>query len=167
MLVTCTHGMTVTCTMFSASSPPLLLPCWSYVQILLQVQQMSSMPQQQQYKGLVDALRRIPQQEGGVRVRHTAAHTSAHQTHMPQRSSLMQRLHSAMCCRIAARLQPICTSSTALCITAMRLIILTAATRISMLTLTTPSCGYRCCCKCCDAGSAAQLIDAVVLLEGL
>ena len=45
--------------------------CWCVcfcAQILLQVQQMSSMPQQQQYKGLLDALRRIPQQEGGVKV---------------------------------------------------------------------------------------------------
>jgi hypothetical protein len=42
---------------------------WGCVlQILLQVQQMSSMPQQQQYKGLLDALRRIPQQEGGLKV---------------------------------------------------------------------------------------------------
>jgi hypothetical protein len=37
-------------------------------QILLQVQQMSSMPQQEQYRGLVDALRRIPQREGGIQV---------------------------------------------------------------------------------------------------
>lgn len=34
---------------------------------------MSSMPQQQQYKGLLDALRRIPQQEGGVKVSRVAA----------------------------------------------------------------------------------------------
>jgi hypothetical protein len=31
------------------------------------------MPQQQQYKGLLDALRRIPQQEGGVKVSLVAA----------------------------------------------------------------------------------------------
>uniref|UniRef100_A0A383VTZ2 ADP,ATP carrier protein n=1 Tax=Tetradesmus obliquus TaxID=3088 RepID=A0A383VTZ2_TETOB len=36
------------------------------VKILLQVQQMSSLPQQQQYKGLWDALRRIPSREGGI-----------------------------------------------------------------------------------------------------
>lgn len=37
-------------------------------QILLQVQQMSSMPQQERYKGLWDALRRVPQREGGIQV---------------------------------------------------------------------------------------------------
>ncbi|KAF8055733.1 cation/proton exchanger 4 [Scenedesmus sp. PABB004] len=37
------------------------------VKILLQVQQMSSVPAGERYKGLVDALRRIPQREGGVR----------------------------------------------------------------------------------------------------
>lgn len=37
-------------------------------QILLQVQQMSSLPQSQQYKGIWDALRRIPLREGGVKV---------------------------------------------------------------------------------------------------
>lgn len=38
-------------------------------QILLQVQQMSSIPKHQQYKGLFDALRRIPHREGGIQVR--------------------------------------------------------------------------------------------------
>lgn len=38
------------------------------LQILLQVQQMSSLPQQERYKGLWDALRKIPQREGGVQV---------------------------------------------------------------------------------------------------
>jgi hypothetical protein len=70
------------------------------MQIMLQVQQMSSMPQQQQYKGLLDALRRIPQQEGGVRVRQTAAHTAAHQQHMPS-SCMQQLLQSANCCGVA------------------------------------------------------------------
>lgn len=36
------------------------------VKILLQVQQMSSLPQQERCKGLWDALRKIPQREGGV-----------------------------------------------------------------------------------------------------
>jgi hypothetical protein len=64
------------------------------MQIMLQVQQMSSMPQQQQYKGLLDALRRIPQQEGGVRVRQTAAHAAAHQT-----DASAQQLHAAAAVR--------------------------------------------------------------------
>lgn len=40
------------------------------LQILLQVQQMSSLPPSQRYKGTWDALRRIPQREGGLKVAH-------------------------------------------------------------------------------------------------
>ena len=46
------------------------LHCW--LQILLQVQAMSAVPQQEKYKGLVDALKRIPQREGFL-VRLTTA----------------------------------------------------------------------------------------------
>jgi hypothetical protein len=38
-------------------------------QILLQVQQMSSVPPGEQYKGMLDVLRRIPKQQGGLTVR--------------------------------------------------------------------------------------------------
>lgn len=42
---------------------PAPLPCAQ--QLLLQVQSLSKVPPVQQYKGLFDALRRIPEQEGG------------------------------------------------------------------------------------------------------
>jgi hypothetical protein len=44
------------------------------LQILLQVQQMSSIPKNQQYRGLFDALRKIPHREGGIQVRQASNH---------------------------------------------------------------------------------------------
>lgn len=38
------------------------------LQILLQVQQMSKLPTSDRYKGVWDALKRIPQREGGIKV---------------------------------------------------------------------------------------------------
>jgi hypothetical protein len=52
----------------------LLLPS---LQILLQVQQMSSLPQSEQYKGLWDALRRIPLREGGLQVKNSNSNSSS------------------------------------------------------------------------------------------
>ena len=41
------------------------------VQIILQVQPLSSVPVDLKYKGFLDALRRIPAREGGWQVQHT------------------------------------------------------------------------------------------------
>jgi hypothetical protein len=85
----------------------MLLPgcCCCCTQILLQVQQMSSLPQSQQYKGLWDALRQIPSREGGFAVsRGTGGSSSSMQQHATAatRSSMQQQQQQVAASSITA-----------------------------------------------------------------
>jgi hypothetical protein len=65
-----------------AAMPKTRFPaCFYKLQILLQVQHMSKTPADQQYKGLMDAFRRIPARQGGWKV--TLHKTSAQSKSMP------------------------------------------------------------------------------------